>query len=620
MRIKRTRNLWLSLVLGTLSITLQAQEEKYSVKDHYTKAEYQIPMRDGVKLFTAVYVPKDTSQPYPFIMQRTPYSVSPYGAENYRGSLGPSPLFMKEGYIFVYQDVRGRYYSEGEFKWMTPYKPKKSDPTDVDETTDSYDTIEWLLKNVPNNNGRVGIWGISYPGHFASQAIINAHPALKAASPQAPMHDNYLGDDMHHGGTFFLPHAFNFLIRSDFGRPREKPGPPKVQPFDHGTQDGYKFFLEMGSLANANKKYFNGASAFWNEWMQHGSYDAYWKAQNVTQHLQKVTPAIMTVGGWFDAEDLPGPLKIYATVEKNNAKTYNTLVMGPWCHGCWARGNFDSLGGVNFGSQVSAYYQANIELPFFNYFLKDKGDNKLPEAYVFETGTNQWKQYDQWPPKNAQSASLYLQANGKLGFDAPTETSPKAFDEYSSDPAKPVPHSNAIAIGMQGDYMIYDQRFAATRPDVLVYQTDVLTNNLTLAGPLNAELFVSTSGTDSDFVVKLIDVFPDKDNNAKMNGYQMLVRGEPIRAKFRNGFEKPEPMKPNQVTRVPLYLPDVNHTFQKGHRVMIQIQSTWFPLMDRNPQKFVDIYNAADSDFQKATQRVYRSSKNPTHLKIYVLK
>lgn len=425
---------------------------------------------------------------------------------------------------------------------------------------------------------------------------------------------------MHHGGTFFLPHAFNFLIRSDFGRKREKPGTPRLKPFDHGTQDGYKFFLEMGSLANANKKYFNGERAFWNEWMQHGNYDEYWKAQNVTQHLKKVSPAVMTVGGWFDAEDLPGPLKIYEAVEQNNAKTYNTLVMGPWCHGCWARGNFDSLGGVNFGSQVSAYYQANIELPFFNYFLKDKGDNRLPEAYVFETGTNQWKQYDQWPPKGAQPASLYLQANGKLGFDTPKVESRAAFDEYISDPAKPVPHSNAISIGMQGDYMIYDQRFAATRPDVLVYQTDVLTDNLTLAGPLNPELFVSTSGTDSDYVVKLIDVFPDKDVNAKMNGYQMLVRGEPIRAKFRNSFEKPEPMKPHQITRVPLYLPDVNHTFQKGHRVMIQIQSTWFPLMDRNPQKFMDIYNASDTDFQKATQRVYRSSKYSTQLKVHVLK
>ncbi len=613
-----------SVLLLSFVVQLSAQETaaaKYEVKEHYTKAEYKIPMRDGVQLFTSVYVPKDVSQKYPIIMQRTPYSVAPYGADAYRPSLGPSPLFMQEGYIFVYQDVRGRVMSEGDFHWMTPYKPVKSGAKDVDESTDTYDTIEWLLKNIPNNNARVGQWGISFPGHYTAQSLIDPHPALKAASPQAPMHDNYMGDDMHHGGTFFLPHAFNFLTRTDFGRTREKPSQMWFRNFSHGTNDGYKFFLELGTLADVNKKYLKGESSVWNEWMQHGNYDAYWKAQNVPQHLKHVTPAVMTVGGWFDAEDLPGPLKIYNAIEKNNPKTYNTLVMGPWCHGCWANGKFESLGGVNFGGKISAYYQENIELPFFNYFLKDKGENKLPEAYVFETGTNQWKQYEQWPPKNAQPMRLYLQANGALSFNAPQDTNPKAYDEYISDPMKPVPFINHINIGMDYTYMTYDQRFAATRQDVLVYQTDVLTENMTLAGPLNAELFVSTSGTDSDYVVKLIDVYPDNANqNDKMAGYQMLVRGEPIRAKYRNSFEKPEPMKPNQITRVPLYLPDVNHTFQKGHRIMIQIQSTWFPLMDRNPQKFCDIYNATLADFQKATERIYRSSKNSTNLQITVLK
>ncbi len=609
---------FLLLISLCLTVSTAAQDTPYNIREHYTKAEYQIPMRDGVKLFTAVYIPKNTSQPYPMMMQRTPYSVAPYGVDNYPRSLGPSPLFMKEGYIFVYQDVRGRVMSEGEFKWMTPYKPRKASPTEVDESTDTYDTIEWLLKNIPNNNGRVGMWGISYPGHFTAQAMINAHPALKAASPQAPMHDNYLGDDMHHGGTFFLPHAFNFLSVSDFGRSRTGPSPNWYKSYDHGTTDGYKFFLEMGPLANANKKYLKGESKFWNEWMQHGNYDEYWKAQNVTQHLTQVKPAVMTVGGWFDAEDLPGPLKIYSAVEKNNPNTYNTLVMGPWCHGCWANTGFSALGGVSFDSQVSAYYQEKIELPFFNYLLKDKGENKLPEAYVFETGTNQWKQYDQWPPKGAQQAALYLHANGKLSFDAPTAASKSAFDEYISDPQKPVPFMNKIAIGMDYSYMTHDQRFAATRPDVLVYQTEVLTENVLLAGPLHAELFASTSGTDADFVVKLIDVFPD--GKDKMAGYQMLVRGEPIRAKYRNSFEKPEPMKPNQPTRIPFYLPDVNHTFQKGHRIMLQIQSTWFPLMDRNPQKFCDIYRATEADFQKATHRIYHGAQSASRLKVTVLK
>jgi putative CocE/NonD family hydrolase len=607
------------VLLSSASMTAQ---ESYDVKAHYTKAEYRIPMRDGVKLFTSVYIPKDASQKYPFLMQRTPYSVGPYGEDKYRGGLGPSPFLMKEGYIFVYQDVRGRWMSEGNFKWMTPYKPHKASATDVDESTDTYDTIEWLLKNVPNNNGRVGMWGISYPGHFVAQAIIDAHPALKAASPQAPMNDNYLGDDIHHGGTFFLPHGFLFLARSDFGRQRSGPGMAQTKPFDTGTLDGYKFFLDMGPLANANAKYLKGASSFWNEWMEHGNYDAYWKPQNIAQNLTHVTPAVLTVGGWFDAEDLPGPLRIYQAVEKNNPRTWNSLVMGPWCHGCWSRRTLENLGDINFGSNTAAYYQENIELPFFNFFLKDKGENKLPEAYVFETGTNQWRQYDQWPPKGSRAASLYLRSGGLLSFEAPKEDGPKdgkdTYDEYVSDPQKPVPYVNEITLGMKYEYMDYDQRFASTRQDVLVYQTPELKDDVTLAGTLEAELFASSSGTDSDFVVKLIDVFPSHGND-RMSGYQMMVRGEPFRAKYRKSYEKPEPLVPNQVTRIPFYLPDINHTFQKGHRIMIQVQSTWFPLMDRNPQKFIDIYKASERDFQKATQRVYRSPKQATRLKVNVL-
>jgi len=609
----RLRSIALTFCLF-LSFTALAQEPAYKVQDHYTKFEYQTPMRDGVKLFTSVYVPKDASRKYPFVMQRTPYSVAPYGPEAYRSQLGPSPLFAKEGFIFVYQDVRGRNMSEGDFMWMKPYKPKKTGPADADESTDTSDTIEFLLKTIPNHNGRFGQWGISYPGHYAAQSLIDPHPAMKAVSPQAPMADNWLGDDMHHNGAFFLPHAFNFII--GFGRPRTGPSVQQGPRFDHGTNDGYKFFLEMGSLANA-QKYMKNEIKLWNEWMEHGDYDAYWQAQNVPRHLNKVTPAVMTVGGWFDAEDVQGPLWIYREIEKNNPKAWNVLVEGPWCHGCWAGGGGEKLGGVSFGSATSAFYRDNIEFPFFLHFLKDKGGMKLPEAYVFETGSNVWKTYESWPPKSVGSKSLYLHANGRLSFDAPKETG-KAFDEYVSDPAKPVPFLKDPAISMRYEYMTDDQRFSATRPDVMVYQTDVLEGDITVAGPQFAELFVSTTGTDSDYVVKLIDAFPASKD--PMDSYQMLVRGEPMRAKYRNSWSKPEPMKPGRATRVAFEMPDVNHTFKKGHRIMIHIQSTWFPLVDRNPQKFVNIYAAKDEDFQKATQRIYRSAKSPSALKVGVLK
>ena len=599
----------------------QAAQETYDVKAHYTKLETRITMRDGVKLFTSIYLPKDPSQKYPIIMQRTPYSVAPYGPDNYKTLLGPSPLLMRDGYIFVYQDVRGRNLSEGDFKWMTPYKPKKSG-NEVDESTDTYDTIEWLIKNLPNNNGRVGMWGISFPGHYTAQAIIDAHPALKAASPQAPMADNWLGDDMHHNGAFFLPHAFNFI--SGFGRPRTGPGPQMGSRFSHGTPDGYRFFLEMGPLANANKKYFHDEIRLWNEWMQHGDYDAYWQAQNVPQHLNKVRPAVLTVGGWFDAEDLYGPLKTYKAIEKNNPQTWNALVMGPWCHGCWARSDGGSLGNLRFGSNTSQFYREQIEFVFFSHHLKDQGDAKLPDAYVFETGTNQWRQYDQWPPRGTEIANLYLQPGGKLAFTAPGE-SKNPYDQYISDPHKPVPFMSGISIGMTSDYMTEDQRFAATRPDVLVYESDPLTEEMTIAGPIQVSLFASTSGTDADFIVKLIDVYPNNvteisPKGVPLGGFQMMVRGEPMRAKYRHSFSKPEPMKPGQVTPVNFDMPDVNHTFQKGHKIMVQIQSTWFPLVDRNPQKFVNIYTATEADFQQATQRIYHAGKTSSHLKLQVLK
>jgi putative CocE/NonD family hydrolase len=591
--------------------TLQAQQSD-EVKANYAKSEHMIPMRDGVKLLTSVYSPRDTSQKYPILLSRTPYSCAPYGPNEYKETIGPSLLFQKEGYIVVYQDVRGAWMSEGTYVNMRPQNDKKSGPKDIDESSDTYDTIDWLVKNIPNNNGRVGMWGISYPGFYTAVGAIDAHPALKAASPQAPISDWFIGDDFHHNGTFFLPHAFNFFSR--FGGARPKPTTTSGQSFSHGTPDGYKFFLEMGSLANADKKYLHGNIAYWNEMMNHPNYDAYWKACDTRPHLKNIKPAVMTVGGWFDAEDLFGALNTYKSVEKQSPGAYNILVMGPWFHGGWSRGDGDGLGNVRFGAKTSVFYRENIELPFFNYYLKDKGALKLPEAYVFETGSNKWKTYEQWPPANTRSESLYLGSNGKLSFTAMQES--KTFDEYISDPARPVPFIDNIAIGMTREYMVDDQRFAERRPDVLVYQTDVLTDDVTVAGPITASLIVSTSGTDSDFVVKLIDVYPndapDNDPNPsgiKMGGYEMLIRGEPMRARFRNSFAKPEPMVPNKVDKIEYVMPDVKHTFMRGHRIMVQVQSTWFPLVDRNPQKFVDIYKATDSDFQKATQRVYHSSR-----------
>ena len=614
-RVLRFLLICVPLALATLTFQATALTDEADVKALYTKTEQLIAMRDGVKLFTAIYAPKDQSQKYPIMLNRTPYSVAPYGPNAYRGSLGPSNLFQQEKFIFVYQDVRGKLMSEGEFVDVRPHKPKKTGPKDIDESTDTYDTIEWLVKNVPNNNGRVGMWGISYPGFYTSMGVIDAHPALKAASPQAPIADWFIGDDFHHNGTLFLPHAFNFL--SSFGLPRS--GPTKESPrrkFTHGTLDGYRFFLDLGPLSNANDKYLKGEIAFWNDLLSHPNYDDFWQARNVRPHLRNIKPAVMTVGGWFDAEDLFGALNTYKTIEATNPGARNTLVMGPWFHGGWSRSDGDALGSVSFGQKTSLTYRETVELPFFNCLLKDKCDKQLAEATVFETGSNQWRQYDSWPPKNAESRELYFDANGGLVFTPPSAGA--AYDEYVSDPAHPVPYINNIAIGMTREYMVDDQRFAATRPDVLVYQTDVLDLDVTLAGPIKATLFVSTSGTDSDFVVKLIDVFPNSAPET-MAGYQMLVRGEPMRARFRDSFSKPEAMAPGKITKIEFTLPDVNHAFQPGHRIMVQIQSSWFPLVDRNPQKFVDIYRATEADFQKATERVYHAGANTSRLTVNVL-
>ncbi|MGW8265293.1 MAG: CocE/NonD family hydrolase [Longimicrobiales bacterium] len=596
------------------------------IQANYDKEEVQIPMRDGVRLFTAIYTPKDRSRSYPFLMRRTPYSVAPYGERSFPEILGPSDVLTRGGFIFVLQDVRGAYMSEGDFVNMTPHLPLKSGPEDIDESTDAYDTIEWLLANVENHNGKVGMWGISYPGFYAAASMIDAHPALVAVSPQAPIADWWY-DDFHHHGAFFLPHAFNFL--SSFGVPRPEPTTQRNPSFDHGTPDGYSFFLGMGPLGNANELYLRHGIPFWDSIIAHPNYDGFWQPRNLLPHLGNVAPAVLTVGGWYDAEDLFGPLNIYRSVEEKNPDVFNALVMGPWRHGGWARDDGTFLGNAYFASETAPFYRENIEAAFFNHFLKDEGQMTLPEAYVFETGTNRWRTFPDWPPEETEEAFLYPGPGGSLAF-APVESAGGTrFDEWVSDPSKPVPYTADVAIGMTREYMTDDQRFASRRPDVQAYQTEVLREDVTLVGPLLAELWVSTSGTDSDWIVKLVDVFPpdapDPPHAAFARGMrageaQMMVRSEVIRGRFRNSHELPEPFIPNQPTRVELPLQDVLHTFQAGHRIMIQVQSTWFPLVDRNPQTYVEnIYLAEEGDFVAATQRLYRGGEFLSRLRVGVL-
>ena len=624
------------------------------IKSHYTKRETYIPMRDGVKLFVCIYEPKDKDHKYPIMLDRTPYSVGPYGADNYKGLLGPNELFAREGYIFVYEDVRGRYMSEGVYEDVRPYIPNKTG-NQIDETSDTYDTVDWLIKNVLNNNGRVGVWGISYPGFYTSTAGIDGHPAVKAISPQAPVSDWFHGDDVNHNGALFLAQNYSFFAY--FGQQRTTPTGTNeyVKPFPWGTQDGYKFYSEMGGLGKSGDWFWQKdgfRSKFWDQMLLHPNYDQFWKERNILPNLKNVRAAVMTVGGWYDDEDLYGALNTYQAIEKQNPGIFNVLVMGPWCHGCWERSDGSWLGTAYFGSNVSLYYREHFELPFFNYFLKDKGEiSQIKEVNGFDTGTYDWREYANWSPSSSSDASLYLLDNGQLKFgDGATGKRPpdgsKAYDEYVSDPWNPVPYTQKITLSYPADFMTEDQRFASTRPDVLVYQTEALKDDITVAGSIKPELFISSSGTDSDFVVKLIDVFPDDyqfpetgkklpngdpervkppDNSAwsvfKPGGYQMLLRGEPFPARYRNSFEKPEPLVANRPTKIAYVMPGIVHTFKKGHRIMVQIQSTWFPLVARSPQKFMANYKqGTDADFQKATERVYHSVQYPSRIVLPLVK
>lgn len=635
---KSVRALLLGIAISLFfALSMIAQDEdaapKFDVRAHYTKYEFQIPMRDGVKLFTAVYVPKDQSKPYPFLVERTPYTVAPYGVDNYPRRLGPSQEFEEAGYIFVDQDVRGRWMSEGKWEEMTPHIDAPQGKGQVDESTDMYDTVEWLLKNVPNNNGKVGIYGISYPGFYTSASIIDSHPAIKAASPQAPVTDLYMNDDAYHNGAFML--AANFDFYTFFKQEKGPLLPPKSQEwgeYDYGTQDGYNFYLQKAEpLSKTFNLITDQENPLWRDQVVNTTYDHYWQIRNIAAHLHNIHCAVLNVGGWFDAEDLEGPLKTFRTINKDDPGTVNLLVEGPWAHATWDYVKGQKLGRVDWGSNTAEFFRSKIQFPFFEQYLKGDGDAKLPKAYVFETGTNVWRQYASWPPAGTQPRMLYFQAGGKLSFAAPTGT---GYDEYVSDPAHPVPFVNYTTNDVPQEYMDSDQRFAARRPDVLTYETEPLTEDIAVAGPIEPKLFVSTSGTDSDFDVKLIDVYPEdypepqekaeKFTDVKvpavpMAGYEQLVRGEPFRGKFRHSFEKPEPFTPGKMENIDFTMPDINHVFRRGHRIMVQVQSSWFPLTDLNPQTFVDIPMARPEQFVKATERVYRQGEAASGVVLPVL-
>ncbi|MCH2021622.1 MAG: CocE/NonD family hydrolase [Saprospiraceae bacterium] len=596
--------------------------EKYSVREHYDKAEYRIPMRDGTKLYTIVYTPKDKDKQYPFLMMRTCYGIRPYRENQYRKSLGPSSYLMRKGYIFVYQDVRGRYMSEGTFDNMRPHitgnDPKNKN--EIDESSDTYDTIDWLLKNIENHNGRVGQWGISYPGFYTAAALPEAHPALKASSPQAPISDFFF-DDFHHMGAFLQSYLKAFPV---FGHQKDKLTTQrwygwesnKLKSLEFNEDNAYEFHMQLGPVKNISKIY--DKNFFWKQMVDHPNYDEFWQARSILPHLEKVDHAVMTVGGWFDAEDLYGPLNIYKKLENDNPKAKNMIVMGPWSHGDWARKRgVQAVNHIWFGEGISEFYQRKIEMPFFEYYLKDEGEIKLPEAYMFDTGNKKWKTFEVWPPIRNNPVVIGFAKNNKL-LIGKTSTSDISFI-YESNPHNPVPYRSEV-VGLTftpRSFMTDDQRHASKRKDVLTFQTEALTDDFVLAGEILADLKVMISTTDADFIVKIIDVYPDNEpatiatpSHVEMGGYQQLVRHEVFRGRFRKSFSKPEPFVPGKIEEVKFPLQDILHTFKKGHRLMIQIHSTWFPYIDRNPQKYVpNIYKADESDFVKSKISILGSSK-----------
>jgi putative CocE/NonD family hydrolase len=613
-----------ALFLSVLFIYLPFSEafaQSFTPED-YTKQEVYIPMRDGVKLHTTIYRPANTEEDLPFLMSRSPYSSRPYGEDVMPRRIHRNELLVEDGYIFVYQDVRGRWMSEGDYATMTPNVPG---PEGIDESSDTYDTIEWLLENVSDNNGKVGMSGISYPGFYTTAALPDAHPALVASSPQAPISDFYF-DDFHHHGAYLMSYWF---VTNLFGIQHDGPTDSSWYSFpDLPTRDAYHFYLnEMTPLTKA-KNYYNEDNFFWNELSENPNYNEFWQSRDILRHLKGIDHAILTVGGWFDAEDLYGPLMTYKTIEKNNPEAENMIVMGPWSHGDWSRGDGPQLvGDIYFGDNIATFFKVNMEEPFFRHYLKGEGEMGLPEAWMFDTGKNSWEQFETWPPKKAEQKRWYVHEDGSLSDAKPGKKSAK-YSEYVSDIDKPVPYTEHPLIRFTPrPFMTSDQRFAARRPDVVTFETDVLTKDVTVAGEMLANLFVSTSGTASDWIVKLIDVYPPSVEESKhtpdgveLDNYHQMVRNEVIRGRFRNSYEKPEPFKPNKVAEINLPLQDIYHTFKKGHKIQIQIQSTFFPYIDLNPQKYVEnIFEAKESDFQDAIQRIYHSEKYPTNLSVDIL-
>lgn len=604
----------LLLFLCFMAVFGQNRADNTFVKENFTKKEVYIAMRDGVKLFTSIYIPKDVSKTkkYPFIMQRTCYSVAPYGETEYRSFLGPNKYLMNDKYIFVYQDVRGRYMSEGTFTNMTPqvqHKTKK----DVDESTDTYDTIEWLLKNIANNNGKVGQYGTSYPGFYTAAGILADHPALVASSPQAPISD-FWNDDFLHNGKFMLGYFRTFPVFGVQKTKAENKAWYTDSTIKKTSEDGLKFYRDMGTLKDGYEKYYKD-NFFMTEIMNHPNYDDYWQKRSLLPHLKNVNHAVMTVGGWYDAEDLSGPLNIYKTIEKTSPKAKNTIVMGPFSHGAWGRETGKHFhNDIYFGDSIATYYQKNLETKFFGHYLKGntKIDAGLPEAVMYDTGKKEWKEFRNYPPKESVKINFYL-ADGTLKNSASSNVS-----EYYSDPNNPVLSSDDLK-GFNGftprNYMSEDQRFAVGRPDVLTFTTDILSEDLTFAGEIMAKLNIASTSTDADFALKLIDVYPEdfkpaeKKEGVVYANYHQMVRSEIMPAQFRNSREKPEALVANQKTAVNFRLQDVVHTFKKGHRIQIQISSTWFPLFAVNPQKFMDNPNfATKEDYTKAFIKIFGDS------------
>jgi putative CocE/NonD family hydrolase len=572
----------------------------------FDKTEHMIPMRDGIKLHTVVFTPKDRARPLPIMFTRTPYGVP---------NTISGGFLAEDGYIFAYQDIRGRFKSEGEFVMQRPPR-NRAERGAIDESTDAYDSIEWMIKNVPGNNGRAGMTGVSYGGWLVTMALLDPHPALKAASEQATPADMFLGDDFHHNGAFRLSYGFEYAALLETAKETNT-------NFAFDRNDTYQWYLDLGVLSNVNEKYFHGKMPTWNDFVAHPNYDEFWQKQAFPRYING-SPKVpnLNVAGWWDQEDFYGPVKVYELYEKSDPQHLNYLVAGPWRHGGW-QGDGSTLGAIPFDSNTAKYFRQHIEAPWFAYWLQDKGSRDFAEATVFQTGTNVWEKYDSWPPASARATNIYMQSGGKLSFDPPTAGEPAAFDEYISDPAHPVPYrhrpvSPTYPGGGWPAWLVEDQRFVDNRPDVLTWQTEPLKNNVKIAGDIAARIFASTSGSDSDWIVKLIDVYPDDD--PKLAGYELMIADEILRGRFRESFEHPNAITPGAVTPYAIDLHTNDHAFLKGHRIMVQIQSTWFPLYDRNPQTFVDnIFMAKASDYQKATQRIYHSPESASHIVLPVV-